>query len=397
MNATIRLVVPLAATLVFAACNAGGTSSVPSSGTSAVAQSRGSMPQGLKGLGTPACPQVVGKINCLTLIQSKDGISPDVAGWGPPDFQARYKLPSATKGKGQIVAIVDAFDNPNVASDLAAYRTQFGLPAANFTKYNQEGQQSNYPSGSAGWGVEINLDVEMVSASCPNCTIYLVEANTNNTTDLEAAELEAVKLGAHIISNSWICYGSTSCGTTQSDFDTAGVLYLAASGDDGYNLVGPPSSFSTVVAVGGTTMSKNGSGVYSESAWSGAGAGCAPDVAKPKWQHDSGCTTRTASDVASVAQLVAEYDTYGHAGWFTIGGTSAASPLIAGVYGLAGNASKQDGAKKLWSLSKKHHKKWFNDITTGSDGQCGGSYLCTAGVGYDGPTGWGTPKGIKAF
>ncbi|HET6275021.1 MAG TPA: S8 family serine peptidase [Candidatus Cybelea sp.] len=399
MNATIRLVVPLAATLAFAACNAGGTTGVPASGdTTAQTQSRGTTPQGqAKGFGTPACPQVAGKITCLTLIQSKSGISPDVAGWGPPDFQTRYHLPSSKKGKGQIVAIVDAFDNPDVASDLAAYRTEFGMPAAKFSKYNQEGQQSNYPSGNTGWGVEIDLDVDMVSAACPNCTIYLVEANSNDTSDLEAAELEAVTLGAHIISNSWICYGSVSCGTSPSDFDAPGVLYLAASGDAGYNEVGPPSSFSTVVAVGGTVLSKNGSGVYNESAWPDAGSGCSPSVAKPKWQHDKGCTTRTASDVASVAQQVAEYDTYGEGGWFTVGGTSAASPLIAGVYGLAGNAAKQDGAKKIWSLSKKHRKKWLNDITTGSNGSCGGSYLCTAGVGYDGPTGWGTPHGIGAF
>ena len=107
---------------------------------------------------------------------------------------------------------MDAYDNPNVAKDLAKYRSHFGLPKAKFYKYNQDGQQSNYPKGDAGWGVEIDLDVDMVSASCPNCTIYLVEANSNDTSDTETAETEAVKLGAHITSNSFECYGSLDCG-----------------------------------------------------------------------------------------------------------------------------------------------------------------------------------------
>lgn len=397
MNATYKLAVPLLAALAIAACNAGGSSGVPgTTGTSTTqTQSRSNAPEWqAKGLATPACPQVKGKATCLALIQSKSGISPDVAGWQPIDFQTRYHLP-ITQGAGQVIAIVDAYDNPNVASDLAAYRTEFGLGAANFTKYNQEGQTSNYPSGSTGWGVEIDLDVDMVSAGCPKCTIDLVEANSSNTSDLEAAEAEAQALGAKIISNSWICYDS-SCGTSQSYFDTPGIMYLAASGDFGYNNNGPPMWFPSVVAVGGTVLSKSGS-TYSESAWDGAGSGCSPGQTKPSWQHDTGCTTRTAADVSAVAWQVAEYDTYGYGGWFTVGGTSAASPMIAAVYGLAGNASAQDAGKKLWTLKKKHRRRWLNDITTGSNGSCGGSYLCTAGKGYDGPTGWGTPKGVKAF
>jgi subtilase family serine protease len=397
VNATYKLAVPLLAAIAMAACNAGGSSGVPgTTGTSTTqTQSRSHVPEWqAKGLAKPACPQVTGKATCLALIQSKSGISPDVAGWQPIDFQTRYHLP-ITQGSGQVVAIVDAFDNPNVASDLATYRSEFGLGTASFTKYNQEGQTSNYPSGSTGWGVEIDLDVDMVSAGCPKCTIDLVEANSNNTSDLEAAEAEAQALGAKIISNSWICYDS-SCGTSQSYFDTPGIMYLAASGDGGYNNNGPPMWFPSVVAVGGTTMSKSGS-TYSESAWDGAGSGCSPGQTKPSWQHDSGCTTRTAADVSAVAWQVAEYDSYGYNGWFTVGGTSAASPMIAAVYGLAGNASAQDAGKKLWTLKKKHRHRWLNDITTGSNGSCGGSYLCTAGKGYDGPTGWGTPKGVKAF
>ena len=185
-----------------------------------------------KGLARAVCPQVVGKPTCLAL--TTEGIRPacvgSKCGWAPIDFQTRYKLP-ISNGSGQIVAVVDAGDNPNTATDIAEYRSEFGLGTANFSKYNQEGQQSNYPSYT-GWNVEIDLDIEMVSASCPLCTIYLVEANSADSDDIEAAEVEAVKLGAHIVSNSWICYGSINC-LDKSDFDKKSVTYLGSGGDAG--------------------------------------------------------------------------------------------------------------------------------------------------------------------
>ncbi|MBV8530853.1 MAG: peptidase S8 [Candidatus Eremiobacteraeota bacterium] len=407
MNGPMKLGVPLVAALTIAACNAGGSSSVPgtTSQVSSLSHAHTMVPDWqAKGLAQPACPQVVGKPTCLALIQSKSGISPTVAGWAPIDFQTRYNLPSSTNGKGQIVAIVDAYDNPNVASDLAAYRSNFGLGTANFTKYNQNGQTSGYPSGSTGWGVEIDLDVEMVSAVCPNCTIYLIEANGADSNDLDTAEVEAVKLGAHIISNSWICYDSNSC-VDASDFDTSGVLYLAASGDAGYNNNGNPESLATVVSVGGTVMSKSGS-TYNEIVWNGAGGGCSDNgtgtgVAKPAWQHDPSCTYRTDADIAAVAWQAAEYDTYGYSGWFTVGGTSVASPLNAGIFGLAGNASSLNAGEKFWKLRPRHRHHDLHAITSGNDGSCGGSYLCMAGTGqyktYAGPIGWGTANGIKAY
>ena len=398
MNGTIKLVVPLVATLAIAACN-GGAAGIPGTSGATTSQSHRVTDWQAKGY-VPACPQVVGKPTCLAILQSKSGISPAVAGWGPTDFQTRYNLPSSTKGSGQIVAIVDAYDNPNVASDLAQYRSNFGLGTANFTKYNQNGQTSGFPSGNTGWGVEIDLDVEMVSAVCPKCTIYLVEANGADTADLEAAEVTAVNLGAHIVSNSWICYGSDAC-VDSSKFDTSGVLYLASSGDGGYDQNGAPEALASVVSVGGTVLSKSGSN-YNESAWNGAGGGCSNNgsgvgVTKPSWQHDASCTYRTDSDVSAVSLGVAEYDTYGYGGWFTVGGTSVASPMMGGVYALAGNASSQNAAQKIWKLKKKALKKELHDITSGSDGSCGGSYLCTGVKGYDGPTGWGSPNGIKAF
>ncbi|HXO16561.1 MAG TPA: S8 family serine peptidase, partial [Candidatus Dormibacteraeota bacterium] len=343
MNAYLKFAAPLVAALALAACNAGGSPGVPGVAGPSTSQSQSNVRElQVKGYGQPACAQVVGRPTCLALIQSKSGISPAVAGWAPIDFQTRYNLPSGTKGSGQIVAIVDAYDNPDVAADLAVYRSNFGLGTANFTKYNQKGQTSNYPSGNSNWGVEIDLDVEMVSAVCPNCTIYLIEANSSNSSDLDASEAEAVKLGAHIVSNSFICYDSNSCDDV-SDFDTPGVVYLAGSGDGGYNQNGNPESFASVVSVGGTNLLKSGS-TYNETIWHGAGGGCSSNggssgVAKPSWQHDPDCTYRTTADVAAVASGVAEYDSYSYGGWFTVGGTSVATPMTAGVFALAGNAS----------------------------------------------------------
>ena len=207
------------------------------------------------------------------------GVTGNVAGWTATNLQSAYNLNNeiGSRGSGQIVAIVDADDNPNVASDLAFYRSFFGLPAANFTKYNQNGQQGNYPSPSSSYAIEIDLDVEMVSASCPNCTIYLIEANNADARDLEKAEAEAVKLGAHIVSNSWGCPGSNSC-LKSSYFDTPGVTYLAAAGDDGYGTMAP-MALPDVVAVGGTVLAQGaGKRGWSEVVWPYTGAGCASGV-----------------------------------------------------------------------------------------------------------------------
>jgi subtilase family serine protease len=331
---------------------------------------------------TPACgaPRA-GEAQCLVLIEH-GAVAPNVAGWAPKDFQAHYKLPSRSKGSGQIVAIVDAFDNPNVTSDLSKYRSEFGLGRANFTKYNQKGESKNYPKGSMDWGLEIDLDAQMVSASCPLCTIYLIEANSAGSSDLEAAEAEAVALGAHIVSNSWICYGSISC-VDEKYFDAKGVEYLAANGDNGYNDLGAPSVLESVAAIGGTLLSKTGS-KYRESVWSGSGGGCATGIAKPPWQHDKVCTGRAVGDASAVAWHTAEYDSYGWSGWITVGGTSVATPLLAGVFGLAENATKQDGGRTFWE--KTHHQDLY-DV-------CGTSCLFST---YSYGGGWGSPDGVGAF
>jgi subtilase family serine protease len=390
-----RLLVLLAAVATAVSLTACGKV-VPSMTQQASAGNGPASQQQARAPGRRACPEPSPDASQCGVIIIKTGVRPNLAGWAPSDLQAAYNLPSSSKGSGQVVAIVDAYDNPNVASDLAEYRSYFGLPPANFTKYNQDGQQSSYPqtcSGNDNWCLEIDLDVEMVSAACPNCTIYLVEANDDN--DLGIAEKEAVTLGAHIVSNSW-----SGGPISESDFDSPHVVYVAGAGDDNY---GPsvPAEYANVVSVGGTYLAKERT-KYKEIVWPWTGGGCDNGIAKPSWQHDPGCMSRTANDVAAVAYGVAEYDSYNSfGGWGTVGGTSVATPLIASAFALAGNASSQDAGKKFWALTARQRKKYLHVVSEGANGSCSGSYLCTAGTGqyftYSGPAGWGTPNGIGAF
>ncbi|HLY01434.1 MAG TPA: S8 family serine peptidase [Candidatus Cybelea sp.] len=328
---------------------------------------------------TPACAgSRIGQAQCGVLVEP-GGAHPSYAGLTASQLEKAYDLPSSTKGKGQIVAVVDAYDNPDAANDFAKYRSGMGLPAGTIEKYNQEGSQSNYPTGSPNWGVEIDLDIEMASASCPLCKVYLVEANSNQWSDLEAAVTEAVKLGATIVSNSYDGSGG-SC----SSYDTKGVEYVASAGDAGYGIY-DPAACDSVVAVGGTQLQASGNKRgYTETPWSDSGGGCATGEKKPWWQLHSkyakNCAGRLANDVSAVAVDVAEYDSYDEGGWVTVDGTSISSPFVGGVFGLAGNSTKQDGGRTFW-LPYRHHLDLY---------EIGGVRYSTVG-------GWGSPKGIGAF
>ena len=399
MNGLFKFAPPLLAALTLAACNAGGSANMPVAPSQAAAGAH-SLPQvALSEPGKPACAgSRIGRAQCDVLLQ-RTGVSPDVAGWGASVLEKWYNLPSLTSGSGQVVAVVDAYDNPNVASDVAAYRSYFGLPAANFYKYNQFGQQSNYPSGSVGWGVEIDLDVQMVSAACPNCTIYLVEANSSQWSDLGTAEKEAVTLGATVVSNSY-----SGSGGSVSDYDTPGITYLASAGDSGYGIA-DPAQFDSVFAAGGTELRASGSS-YVESVWPYSGGGCSIE-SKPSWQHvKKHCKKdRVANDGSALADNAAEYDSYDYGGWITVSGTSISSPFLGGVFGLAGNSTSQDGGKTIWSLSASQQANDLHAITSGSVTRCptklANTYLCKAGTGqygqYSGPGGWGSPNGVGAF
>ena len=323
--------------------------------------------------------------------------------YDPSYLRSAYNAPSATNGAGQTVAIVDAFDDPSVASNLASYRSYFGLPACTtanncFKKVNQSGG-SIYPAGNQGWAEEISLDVDMVSALCPLCHILLVEANDNSFASLGAAVNEAVALGANVVSNSY--GGGEYSGETQAStsyFSHPGVAITVAAGDNGYGVEFPAASPS-VISVGGTSLHQStntGTRNATETVWSGTGSGCSAYEPKPAWQTDSGCSKRTVGDVSAVADPstgVWVYDTYGDPGFEIFGGTSVATPIVGSFYALAANPAS---SAQLGSYPYGHSGA-LNDVVTGSDGSCGGSYLCTAGVGYDGPTGLGTPNGTPAF
>jgi subtilase family serine protease len=357
-----------------------------------------------------ACPQVVGKPTCLVLISEKNGLSPasgcnpsSSCGWTATQLETAYGITGSLKnGSKQKVAVIEAGDDPDAATTFSTYRSEYKLgTSGTLVKYNQSGQESNYPPSceNYGWCVETDLDIEMVAAACPKCTVYLMEAGSS-ISDFEAAEAEAVTLGATILSNSWGCYGSDDCGDSNfnSYFDKKGIAYLAATGDEGYGQIGAPAVLDSVIAVGGTQLQESGS-KYSESLWADAGGGCATGVTKPKWQHDPDCSYRTVGDVSSeagCAPAVAEYSAlYGE--WFGVCGTSVASPFTAGVIGLAGNATGEDGGKNFWVLTQKQHKSYFHHPT-------GGNSCCNyiGGDGrykkyYSGPGGWGSPNGIRAY
>ncbi|WP_232240689.1 S53 family peptidase [Kutzneria sp. 744] len=336
---------------------------------------------------------------CTALRRTDAGarsFGPAVSGLTPANLQSAYKLSAG--GAGKTVAIVDAQDDPNAEKDLGTYRSNFGLPACTtangcFKKVNQTGGTS-YPTGDTGWSEEISLDLDMVSAVCPQCHILLVEATSASYANLGTAVNEAVKLGATAVSNSY--GGGESSAETSYDtyYNHPGVAITVSSGDSGYGVEYPAAS-RYVTAVGGTHLTAGGgTRGWTETAWSGAGSGCSAYEPKPTWQKDTSCSRRTVADVSAVADPatgVAVYDSYGESGWLVFGGTSVASPIVASVYALSGNVSGVPA-----SLAYSHTGSLF-DVTSGSNGSCGGTYLCTAKTGYDGPTGLGTPNGTGAF
>ena len=357
----------------------------------------------------PVCPEArrPGAARCLAHVQvdasGKPLATTTPTGYGPSDIQSAYELAGVSPGAAApTVAIVDAFDDPTAESDLAAYRSYFGLPACTtangcFEKVNQSGVAGSYPATDpqSEWAVEISLDLDAVSAACPSCKILLVETNSDDLSDLGAGDDTAVKLGAAAVSNS---YGgsedSTNAQSSLSYYDHPGVLITASAGDGAYGVEFPASS-QYVLGVGGTSLAKasNARG-WSETVWftqagEGTGSGCSAYTPKPSWQKDTGCSHKTVADVSAVADPytgIAVYDTQSpYSGWTVIGGTSLASPLVAAIFAATGRAS--GGPSFPYSNPSD-----FWDVTSGSNGTCSPSYLCTAGPGYDGPTGVGTPN-----
>ena len=379
---------------------------------------------------------IPGKQKCLVIKNaaahpSAQNVSPNAipsgSGYGPSQFQAAYNLTaaSATDGSGTTVAVVDAYNDPTAASDLATYRADAGLPAltpGQFTVYNQNGQTSPLPATAPitdDWTLEESLDVDMVSAICPLCKIDLVEADNDTGSGLFVAEeTAATTLGAKYISNSWGGSETSSDTTMDSEyFGVSGVVYTASAGDSAYSGgVIYPATSPHVVGVGGTTLNTaSNSRGWTESVWDtssteGTGSGCSSVEPQPSWQASislitAACSHRVDNDVAADADPntgAAVYDTSnGNGGWNEVGGTSESSPMIAAVFALAGNNGNggNNAADSIYT-----HTGNLYEVTASSNGTCTppsqDAVLCTAtGAAntYNGPTGWGTPNGLTAF
>lgn len=403
MSLRARTLLSIAALAALAACSP-DNSSTPTGPNLSTSADR-STGQSMRFAHAKVCPSAApGEARCHSLVRIDNLGQPLAAGvpsgYGPADLRAAYNL-SSTGGTGQTIAIVDAFDDANAESDLAVYRSQFGLSACTtangcFRKVDQNGG-TNYPRGDMGWAEEISLDLDMASAICPNCKILLVEAKTNSFANLATAVDRAATMGATVISNSYGGGEYSGEVNDQAHFNHPGVAITVSSGDGGYGTEFPAAS-QYVTAVGGTTLRRDGSARgFTETVWSGAGSGCSAYITKPSWQNDTGCAKRTVADVSAVADPntgVAVYDTYRlhPGGWLVFGGTSVSAPIIGGVYALAGNSASINYGSFSYS-----HLSALYDVTSGNNGNCGSSYLCTAKSGYDGPTGDGTPKGSGAF
>lgn len=346
-----------------------------------------------------------------------DDASPDQKGLTPSQLQSAYALTSAAAnmGTGETVAVVDAYDDTTAEADLAVYRSFYNLPACTtkngcFEKVNEAGEQGDYPQADPSnddWSNEVALDLDMVSAICPHCNVMLVESDSTNNGDLAASEDTAVGLGAQFVSNS---YGGSEDPTDAAAYDHPDVVITASTGDDGFAAgIETPAAYPTVVAVGGTSLLKAPSLArgWAEITWADGQSGCSAYEAKPSWQTDTGCSTRSLADVAAVANPVTGVNTYntygGNTGWGVWGGTSASSPIIAATYALGGYHLFYYAAEETYAAVKANPGS-VNDIVAGTNypqggGSCNGeaSYECNAGPGYDGPTGLGSPNGTSAF
>jgi streptogramin lyase len=343
--------------------------------------------------------------------------SGEKGGYDPENLRAAYAIPEAG-GEGQLIALIDAYGYPEAEADLAKYRERYGLPPCThangcFAKVNQAGEEGAYPSANKGWEGESALDLDMASAACPHCHLLLVQAASASVENLSAAVDTAVRLGASEISNSYgvaeqEC-GAGNCEAFNSYYEHPGVLISASSGDAGYDnhyekdeTPSFPASSPDVVAVGGTALRKaaNSRG-WSESVWNepsrslGSGSGCSRSEVKPAWQHDSACSHRMDNDVAAVAACETPLSVYAtpYGGWEDFCGTSAASPLFAGIEAHASAEVRALGARVFYEEPAD-----LFAVTEGSNGSCTpppeDEYFCTARVGYNGPGGMGAPDSV---
>ena len=291
-------------------------------------------------------------------------------------------------GTGQTVAIVDAFDDPGIESDLGTFSSTFALPSCTtanscFTKATPQG----LPRTDRGWALEISLDVEWVHAIAPGAKILLVEAKTNSFTNLfGAVDFAASQAGVHQISMSWGGGEFSTESASDSHFRVSGVTFTASSGDGGNGIIYPSAS-PLVVSVGGTTLNLDSSGnLVSETAWSGSGGGISKDETEPSYQTNYPIPAtggfRGNPDVsynADPSSGVAIFDSLGDMGfknWIQVGGTSAGAPQWAALFAIAnvgrpsplGSTSATTPTNvALYNIAKAAYATNYRDITSGTN------------------------------
>lgn len=358
--------------------------------------------------------------------------STPVVTYTPAQIRAAYRLPTiaaATKaqlGAGQTIYIVNAKHGPNIVAELAAFNSKFGLPscsnrtlaanaalplaAANSSSCElviayataNAGLSNTAPAYDSGWATEIALDVQWAHAIAPLARLVLIEAPDASVSSLAGAIRLATRMGPGVVSMSFGANEGSWVSGLESSFATSGMSYLAATGDDGAAVSWPAVS-SRVVAVGGTSLSWSGAGTRSETTWSSTGGGVSSYVALPSYQAGTASAPKRAvADVAFNAnpytgQYVATIAQGSSAvSWMSAGGTSLSTPQWAGLLAVANALRAQAGRGVLGlphsaiyaSVAKTSGN--LLDITTGSNGSC---TSCAAGLGYDTPTGLGTPHG----
>ena len=350
---------------------------------------------GNPGAAVPVCPGPAGQGNarCFSHVVPKASSSP--TGLSPAAIKSAYGFStSSTAGAGKTIAIVDAYDDPNIESDLNVFSQQFGLPACTtangcFKKVNQTGG-TKYPRSNSGWALEIALDVEWAHAIAPGAKILLVEASSNSFTNLLAAE-DYAKTHAQYVSNSWGGSEFSGENSYNSHFVQSGVSFFVSSGDAGAPAEYPSSS-PNVISVGGTTLHFASNGAFqSETGWSSSGGGCSlyetatsAQASFSQYAQVNCAGKRATPDVsldADPASGVAVYDSVryqGQKGWFTVGGTSASSPMWA--------ARSADAGSVVSSAYVYGSSISYRDITTGNNG-----FACQAG--FDLVTGRGSWTG----
>jgi subtilase family serine protease len=364
----------------------------------------------------PVCaPPTIGSVSCTALRLRDTEFAPrtrgidgsSVPGYGPSELQAAYNITGAAKtNSGGLVALVEFGGYPTLEPDLAVYRAEFGLPKCAASNgclriVNQNGGR-HLPFLNDG-AAEQALDVDMVSANCPKCHILVVQASNRVNNSLYIAEKTAATFNPVAISNAWLTdeFAGES-NYTEEYFNHPGIAFTAADGDSGYRVYFPAAA-NTVTAVGGTTLRRTRSARgWEETVWPGTSSGCSLYEPVPSWQATieqmlGGCSKRLVSDVAYDADpntgvaVYSSFDLLEPPGWQVYGGTSVGAPAIAAIYALSG-----DTAGIPASIAYANPTDLY-DITRGSDGRCSPAYLCTGEVGYDGPTGLGTPNGLGAF